>query len=53
MDIDEADANDELAMVEYIDDIYKFYKLTEVIFLAECHLLIYVHIYVLSYCSLI
>ncbi|XP_030452124.1 G2/mitotic-specific cyclin S13-7-like [Syzygium oleosum] len=29
VDIDEADANDELAMVEYIDDIYKFYKLTE------------------------
>lgn len=29
VDIDEADANDELAMVEYIDDIYQYYKLTE------------------------
>lgn len=29
VDIDEADANDELAMVEYIDDIYAYYKLTE------------------------
>jgi len=32
VDIDEADANDELAMVEYIDDIYQYYKLTEVNF---------------------
>ncbi|KAL3653278.1 hypothetical protein CASFOL_002959 [Castilleja foliolosa] len=29
VDIDTADANDELAAVEYIDDIYNFYKLTE------------------------
>lgn len=27
--IDEADANNELAVVEYIDDMYKFYKLAE------------------------
>lgn len=28
--IDGADANNELAVVEYIDDMYKFYKLAEV-----------------------
>ncbi|OMO79343.1 hypothetical protein CCACVL1_13735, partial [Corchorus capsularis] len=27
--IDEADVNDELAVVEYVDDLYKFYKSTE------------------------
>lgn len=30
VDIDASDTNNELAAVEYIDDIYKFYKLTEV-----------------------
>lgn len=30
-DIDAADVDNELAMVEYIDDIYKYYKLTEVV----------------------
>lgn len=30
VDIDAADANNELAAVEYIDDMYKFYKLLEV-----------------------
>lgn len=30
-DIDATDIDNELAAVEYIDDIYKFYKLTEVI----------------------
>ncbi|CAK8543044.1 unnamed protein product [Lathyrus sativus] len=29
VDIDAADANNELAAVEYLDDIYKFYKLVE------------------------
>lgn len=29
VNIDAADANNELAMVEYVDDIYKFYKMTE------------------------
>lgn len=31
-DIDGADINDQLAVVDYIDDIYKFYKLAEVCF---------------------
>ena len=30
IDIDAADAENELAAVEYIEDIYKFYKLVEV-----------------------
>ena len=30
VDFDSADVNDELAVVEYIDDLYQFYKLTEV-----------------------
>ncbi|KAB2620285.1 G2/mitotic-specific cyclin S13-7-like [Pyrus ussuriensis x Pyrus communis] len=29
VEIDSADVNNELAVVEYIDDLYKFYKLTE------------------------
>lgn len=29
-DIDVTDIDNELAVVEYVDDIYKFYKLTEV-----------------------
>lgn len=29
--IDASDVDDELAAVEYVDDIYKYYKLTEVI----------------------
>ena len=32
VNIDAADVNDELAVVEYIDDIYQFYKLEEVLF---------------------
>lgn len=31
VNIDAADVENELAAVEYVDDIYKFYKLTEVI----------------------
>ena len=30
VDFDETDANDELAVVEYVDELYKFYKLEEV-----------------------
>ncbi|KAJ4824118.1 hypothetical protein Tsubulata_008865 [Turnera subulata] len=30
LDIDAADADNELAVVEYVDDMYKFYKLAEV-----------------------
>lgn len=30
IDIDAGDANNELAAVEYIEDIYKFYKMVEV-----------------------
>ncbi|PQQ03220.1 hypothetical protein Pyn_04525 [Prunus yedoensis var. nudiflora] len=29
VDIDAADADNELAVVEYLDEIYQFYKLTE------------------------
>ena len=32
VNIDAADVHDELAVVEYIDDIYQFYKLEEVLF---------------------
>ncbi|KAJ9683875.1 hypothetical protein PVL29_016396 [Vitis rotundifolia] len=34
VDIDAADANNELAVVEYVEDIYKFYKLIE----SESHI---------------
>jgi hypothetical protein len=30
VDIDAGDANNELAAVEYLEDIYKFYKMIEV-----------------------
>lgn len=30
VDIDAADAGNDLAAVEYVEDIYKFYKLVEV-----------------------
>lgn len=30
MDIDAADANNELAAVEYVEDLYRFYKEAEV-----------------------
>lgn len=30
VDIDSADINNELAVVEYVEDMYKFYKLVEV-----------------------
>ena len=31
VNIDTGDENDDLAVAEYVDDIYKFYKLTEVL----------------------
>lgn len=31
VNIDMGDENDDLAVAEYVDDIYKFYKLTEVL----------------------
>ena len=31
VDFDKADVNDELAGVEYVDELYKFYELEEVI----------------------
>lgn len=31
-DIDALDANDQLAVVDYVEDIYKFYKLAEVLY---------------------
>lgn len=34
VDIDAADVQDELAVIEYIDDLYKYYKLTEVLMLV-------------------
>lgn len=34
MDIDSEDADNELAAMEYVEDIYKFYKLTEVYMVA-------------------
>jgi hypothetical protein len=37
VNIDAGDENDALAVVEYIDDIYKFYKLTEVILVFLNH----------------
>lgn len=37
MDIDAADANNHLAVVEYIDEIYNFYKSAEV-YIAVYHL---------------
>lgn len=34
VDIDAADVNNELAAVEYVEDMYSFYKLVEVYFIA-------------------
>lgn len=34
VDIDAADTENELAVVEYVEDIYKFYKLVEVFSLS-------------------
>jgi hypothetical protein len=41
-DIDAPDAHNELAMVDYVEDIYRFYKSVEVILVLPCtHSLIY------------
>ena len=34
-DIDALDANDQLAVVDYVEDIYKFYKLAEVLYISS------------------
>lgn len=34
-DIDSCDANDPLAVVEYVDDIYIYYRKVEVIYLSS------------------
>lgn len=39
VDIDAADADNQLAASEYVEDIYKFYKLIEVPFLSWISLL--------------
>ena len=38
IDIDAADVNNDLAGVEYVEDIYKFYKLVEVCIKSAWHL---------------
>ena len=38
MDIDAEDAGNELAAVEYVEDIYKFYKLIEVLLILQFYL---------------
>lgn len=43
MDIDAADVNNELAVLEYVEDIYNFYKLAEVsivLNMSSCRLLL-------------
>jgi len=44
--IDASDKDNELAATEYIDDIYKYYKLSEVMFYAFvlCFFSIYIYI---------
>lgn len=47
IDIDAADAGNELAVVEYVDELYKFYKLAEV---CDCSsLLIYSSFFLFLY----
>ena len=51
VDFDSADVNDDLAVVEYVDDMYKFYKLEEVIFFSSFRLLgfsIFFHFYLMN-----
>jgi len=47
-DIDAGDANNELAAVEYLDDIYKFYKIVEVTITNMT--LIYFSFYMFLFC---
>lgn len=50
VDIDAADVNNELAAVEYVEDMYSFYKLVEVYFIAIVpHLLHIFWLYFSSY----
>lgn len=46
MDIDAEDAGNELAAVEYVEDIYKFYKLIEVLLIITLQQFISVFVYV-------
>lgn len=50
MDIDSEDADNELAAMEYVEDIYKFYKLTEVYiwWLLYCFFVSFYNLYVWS-----
>ena len=41
IDIDASDVDNELAAVEYIDDIYKFYKLVEVSNMVSIRFFVY------------
>lgn len=38
VDIDNCDKTNPLAVVEYIDDLYQFYKKAEVIHVSDCNL---------------
>jgi hypothetical protein len=48
VDIDAGDANNELAAVEYFEDIYKFYKIVEVTITNMT--LIYFSFYMFLFC---
>ncbi|MDV3166592.1 MAG: hypothetical protein Q8807_02920 ['Waltheria sp.' little leaf phytoplasma] len=54
-DIDAADINNELAVVEYVDDLYKFYKSSEVCFVLILYLffLYLLHLAPISFYSLL
>jgi G2/mitotic-specific cyclin-B, other len=41
IDIDPGDANNELAAVEYLEDIYKFYKIVEVTIIKSNAVLVF------------
>ena len=49
-DIDKLDVNNELAVVEYIDDIYTFYKIAQV---TNCLQQTYEVFCVIYYCQLV
>jgi len=56
VDIDAGDANNELAAVEYLEDIYKFYKIVEVTITNMTLIYFsfyYVFVLCLMYCSLL
>lgn len=56
VDIDAGDTNNELAAVEYLEDIYKFYKIVEVTIINMTLIyffILYVFVLCLMYCSLL